>query len=105
MSDQPDSLAALQAAVDVIRTDAAAQLAAAPDAAAVESLRLTVLGRSGSLTALLRGLGGLSPEERPAAGAAANAARVALEVGHGRATRRGWAARSSTTGWRQSGPT
>ncbi len=45
----------------------------------MESLRLAVLGRSGSLTALLRGLSSLPPEERPAAGAAANAARVALE--------------------------
>ena len=79
MSDQPGSPAALQAAIDAIRTDAQAKLAAAPDAAAVESIRLAVLGRSGSLTALLRGLSGLPPEQRPAAGAAANAARVTLE--------------------------
>jgi len=80
MSDQPESLAALEAAVDAIRTDAEARLATAPDAAAVEALRHAVLGRSGDLTALLRGIGRLSPDERPTAGAAANAARVALEA-------------------------
>ena len=43
--------------------------------AALEALRVKVLGKKGELTALLRGMGQLSPEERPAAGQMINEAR------------------------------
>ena len=46
---------ALLAEVARVRADAEAGLAAAADAAAVEALRHELLGRSGSLTALLGG--------------------------------------------------
>lgn len=42
---------------------------------ALENLRVKVLGKKGELTALLRGMGQLSPEERPAAGQMINEAR------------------------------
>ena len=41
----------------------------------LEALRVRVLGKKGELTALLRSLGQLSPEERPAAGQMINEAR------------------------------
>jgi len=43
--------------------------------AALEALRVKVLGKKGELTALLKGLGQLAPEERPTAGAQINEAR------------------------------
>lgn len=42
---------------------------------ALENLRVRVLGKKGELTALLRGMGQLTPEERPAAGQMINEAR------------------------------
>lgn len=42
---------------------------------ALDALRVKVLGKKGELTALLRGMGQLSPEERPAAGQMINEAR------------------------------
>jgi phenylalanyl-tRNA synthetase alpha chain len=72
MSDLADRLQQLQ-------TDALAELAGATDAQAVESLRASLFGRSGRLTALLRGLAELDPAERPATGKLANEVRGALE--------------------------
>jgi phenylalanyl-tRNA synthetase alpha chain len=43
-------------------------LGAAKDAQAIEAVRVRYLGRKGELTALMKGLGGLSKEERPLAG-------------------------------------
>ena len=45
------------------------------DKQSLEALRVRVLGKKGELTALLRGMGQLSPEERPAAGQMINDAR------------------------------
>ncbi|MBR5705472.1 MAG: phenylalanine--tRNA ligase subunit alpha [Deltaproteobacteria bacterium] len=45
---------------------------------ALEALRVKVLGKKGSLTALLRGMGQLSPEERPKMGQIINEAREKL---------------------------
>ncbi|HUH11702.1 MAG TPA: phenylalanine--tRNA ligase subunit alpha [Longimicrobiales bacterium] len=56
---------------------AAAAAAGSPDE--LEAVRIRFLGRKeGRLTALLRSLSEVSPEERPAAGAAANRAKEAL---------------------------
>jgi phenylalanyl-tRNA synthetase alpha chain len=76
----PTDAAALLAEVARVRADAETRLAAATDAVAVEALRGEVLGRSGGLTAALRGLGSLPAADRPAAGTAANETRVALEA-------------------------
>jgi phenylalanyl-tRNA synthetase alpha chain len=56
-----------------------AAAAAADDLAALDAVRVAFLGKKGSLTAILRGLGALSAEERPAAGKVANEVRAALE--------------------------
>jgi phenylalanyl-tRNA synthetase alpha chain len=54
-------------------------LSEAADADAVESLRIGVLGRNGSLTALMRDLAGVPPAERPAIGQLANDVRAEVE--------------------------
>ena len=45
----------------------------------LQDIRVKFLGKKGELTALLKGLGKLSKEERPAAGAKVNEVRVVLE--------------------------
>jgi phenylalanyl-tRNA synthetase alpha chain len=62
-----------------LRDEGLAAIAAAPDLAALDAARVAFLGKKGSLTGVLRGLGALSADERPAAGQAANEVRVALE--------------------------
>ena len=42
---------------------------------ALDALRVKVLGKKGELTQLLKGMGQLAPEERPAAGQLVNEAR------------------------------
>ena len=49
------------------------------DDAALEALRIKYLGKKGELTAVLRGMGQLSPEERPVVGQIANEVRAAIE--------------------------
>ncbi|TSA52835.1 MAG: phenylalanine--tRNA ligase subunit alpha [Nitrosomonadaceae bacterium] len=50
------------------------------DAAELEQVKARYLGKSGALTELLKGLGKLSPEERPAMGSRINQAKEALEA-------------------------
>ena len=50
----------------------------APDAD-IEGLRIRYLGKKGELTAVLRGMGKLSPEERPVIGQLANEVRAQIE--------------------------
>ena len=59
--------------------EAIAEFAACADSAALENSKARYLGKSGALTDLLKGLGKLSAEERPAAGAAINVAKQQLE--------------------------
>jgi len=65
--------------LDRIGADARQALAQAADAEAVDRIRHDLLGRSGLLTTLLRQLGTLPAEERPAAGQRANEIRRKLE--------------------------
>lgn len=60
-----------------IRAAAMAELEKAD--ADLESIRIKYLGKKGELTAVLRGMGALSPEERPVIGQLANDVRVAIE--------------------------
>src|SRR6476660_7824784 len=53
----------------------AAEIAGATDEAALEAVRVSALGKSGSVTALLKTLGGLSPDERKVQGPAINGLR------------------------------
>jgi phenylalanyl-tRNA synthetase alpha chain len=66
--------------IESLRAEASAAIAAAPDAAALEDLRVRYLGRKSELTQTLRGIAELDAAERGAVGAAANAARDALEA-------------------------
>jgi len=65
-----------------LQADLTAQIAAAPDAAALETIRVAALGKSGSVSALLKTLGSMSPDERKVQGPAINALRdeVAQEL-------------------------
>lgn len=64
--------------LEELNEEAIAAIEAADDVAALEALRVSYLGKKGALTALLKSLGGLSPEERPKAGAAINAVKQEL---------------------------
>jgi phenylalanyl-tRNA synthetase alpha chain len=66
----------LQAELGRLREEAAAEIAAATDAEVLETIRVRYLGRKGSLNTVLRGLGQLPAEERPAMGALANAVKA-----------------------------
>ena len=62
-----------------LRQEAEQAIAEADSPAALEEVRIRLLGRKdGRLTEIMRGLGRLPAEERPAAGAAANSAKDAL---------------------------
>src|SRR6185369_11132829 len=50
------------------------------DVPTLEAIELDVLGRKGKLTLVLRGIGGLPPEDRPKIGAIANEVRGAIEA-------------------------
>ena len=65
--------------LEKIRQDALTALDAAADPAALEALRVRILGKKGELTAVLKQMGKLSPEERPAMGQIANEVRAAVE--------------------------
>ena len=62
-----------------IRTEALAAFEGAQDSAALDALRVQYLGKKGELTAVLKQMGRLSAEERPAMGQLANEVRAALE--------------------------
>ncbi len=66
----------MQAELARLREEAAAAIASAGTADALEAIRVRYLGRKGSLNTVLRGLGQLAPEERPAMGALANAVKA-----------------------------
>jgi phenylalanyl-tRNA synthetase alpha chain len=62
-----------------LRETGVAAIAAAESLAALDTVRVAYLGRHGSLTGILRGLGALSADERPAAGKVSNEVRAAIE--------------------------
>ena len=62
-----------------IRAEALAAFEGVKDSAALDELRVKYLGKKGELTAVLKQMGRLSPEERPAIGQLANEVRAALE--------------------------
>ena len=65
----------MQDKIRQIVAEAREALEKADNTAALEALRVQFQGKKGSLTQLLRGMGQLSPEERPQMGALINAAR------------------------------
>jgi len=66
--------------LEQILSQAMQQFAAVEQAAELEQVKARYLGKEGSLTALLKGLGKLSAEERPAAGARINEVKQQIEA-------------------------
>ncbi len=62
-----------------IKEEALSAIKRASNEQALQDVRVKYLGKKGEVTALLKGLGKLSPEERPKMGALVNAVRQALE--------------------------
>ena len=65
--------------LEAIRAQALEAIASTGSAAELDALRVKYLGKKGELTALLKQMGKLSPEERPVMGQLANAVRAELE--------------------------
>jgi len=64
--------------LEALTEQALAQVAASADLAGLDAVRVALLGKKGSITSRLKQLGGLSPEERRAAGARINEAKDRL---------------------------
>ena len=69
----------MKSALEAIRACALERLQNAEDLAALEEARVQLLGKKGELTAILKTMGQLSPEERPIMGQMANEVRAAIE--------------------------
>ena len=69
----------MQEKLQSIRERALERLNQAADTGALEQIRVAVLGKKGELTALLRSMGQLAPEERPAMGQKVNELRALIE--------------------------
>ena len=67
------------AEIDPLKESALNEIKRAPDLTALEQAKIAYLGTHGKFTALLKQLGSLSKEERPAAGKLINQAKVELE--------------------------
>lgn len=65
--------------IEKIKKTAIDEIAKAEDLQTLEDARVKYLGKKGELTAVLRGMGGLSPEERPIIGGLLNEAKESLE--------------------------
>jgi phenylalanyl-tRNA synthetase alpha chain len=73
-------MASLIEEIQPLKTAALAEFQAAADLAALEQARVNFLGGHGRFTALLKQLGTLSKEEKPAAGKAINTTKLELEA-------------------------
>ena len=65
--------------LELLARESLEAVAAAADVAALDALRVKYLGKKGALTAILKQMGKLSAEERPAMGQLANSVRAELE--------------------------
>ena len=73
--------------LEQIKANALTALEAAATPAALEELRVKLLGKKGELTAILKQMGRLSAEERPVVGALANEVREAITADIARRTK------------------
>lgn len=64
----------------MLQDEASQAIAAAPDLETLRDVKVKYLGKKGELTAVLRGMGKLSAEERPVIGALANEIRTAIST-------------------------
>jgi phenylalanyl-tRNA synthetase alpha chain len=67
-----------QQSLDDLATDARTRIGASASLAELEALKVELFGKKGAITAQLKSLGALAPDERKAAGARINAVRDAL---------------------------
>ncbi|MCH5183239.1 MAG: phenylalanine--tRNA ligase subunit alpha [Oscillospiraceae bacterium] len=65
--------------LEKIRSLAAEAISRAADEQTLEEARIRFLGKKGELTAILRGMGNVPPEERPTVGALVNTVRTHIE--------------------------
>ena len=65
--------------LEALRSSALAELATLDEPRALEEFRVRLLGKKGEVTALLRGMGAVPAEERPAMGQLINGLRTELE--------------------------
>jgi phenylalanyl-tRNA synthetase alpha chain len=66
--------------IEPLTQAALAEFAAAADLSALEQARVNFLGANGKFTAVMKQMGALPREEKPAAGKAINGAKIALEA-------------------------
>lgn len=66
--------------IQVIGTQTLEDIATVSDLSTLEGFRVSVLGKKGSLSEVLKGLGSVSAEERPKIGAAANEVKAKIEA-------------------------
>lgn len=65
--------------LELLKSEALNDVAAATDEKAIDEVRVKYLGKKGELTAILKQMGGLSPEERPIMGQLVNKTKAELE--------------------------
>ncbi|KRA47619.1 phenylalanine--tRNA ligase subunit alpha [Devosia sp. Root635] len=68
----------LENQIATLRADLSAAIAAAGDEAALDAVRVSALGKKGSVSALLASLGSMAPEERKSAGPAINGLKAEI---------------------------
>ncbi|HVA11892.1 MAG TPA: phenylalanine--tRNA ligase subunit alpha [Stellaceae bacterium] len=68
------------AELDALRTSLISQIHLVSTSEALEEIRISALGRNGQVTALLKGLGNLPPEDRKARGAEVNLLKGEIET-------------------------
>tara|TARA_R110002073_G_scaffold3282_1_gene22086 strand:+ start:433 stop:1578 length:1146 start_codon:yes stop_codon:yes gene_type:complete len=66
------------AALDALETDVLTQISCANDEAGLDAVRVGALGKKGSVSLMMRNLGGMSPEERQVMGPALNGLKTRL---------------------------
>ena len=66
--------------LELIKAAALEAIAAAGNAQDIDAVRVKYLGKKGELTAILKQMGGLAPEERPIMGQLVNSAKAELEA-------------------------
>jgi phenylalanyl-tRNA synthetase alpha chain len=64
--------------VEALKSELLNEVSSAEDLAALDATRVGALGKKGKITAAMKGLGGLSPEERKTTGQALNAVKDAV---------------------------
>ena len=65
--------------LELLKSEALGAIAQAQDEKQIDEIRIKYLGKKGELTAILKQMGGLAPEERPIMGQLVNKAKAELE--------------------------